>query len=172
MMAGGLTNVDLMERYASLGPDFLTWLAARGPEGTLPPIPSEPELTVGVKGPLLFEAAHGEATKITLAGEEAPTAPEVDAAMKVGKRLRRAKLEFAVVDAIWSFTLDAETFDVKSVKLPVPKIADEGEYLKARVQALQHLTRLLEELFEAFLGVRLDPAAWREEVVSWTTPRE
>ncbi|MDK2973495.1 MAG: hypothetical protein PWP23_3250 [Candidatus Sumerlaeota bacterium] len=172
MMAGGLTNLDLMERYASLGPDFLTWLAARGQEGSLPAIPSEPELSVEVKGPMLFEAAHGEATKVTLAGDEAATAPEVDAALKVGKRLRRAKFEFSVVDATWAFTLDGETFDIKSVKLPVPKIADENEYLKMRVQALQHLTRLIEELFEAFLVTRLEPSAWKEEVVSWTRVHE
>lgn len=163
--------LEALDRYGSLGPDFLTWLAARVRAGDLPALESEPGLSVDLHGPLLFEAPHGEATRVALAGEEAGTAPEVDAALRQGKRLRRAKLSFAVVDAEWHFTLDAETFDLRSVKLPVPKVADANEYLHLRVQALQHLARLVDELFELFLPIRLDPTTWQTEVRGWTGRR-
>lgn len=160
--------LEVMDRYGPLGPDFLTWLAASVRAGNLPSPPSEPGMQVDLRGPLLFEAPFGDATKMTLAGADAGTAPEVSAALRQGKRLRRARLEFTVVDARWEFTLDAETFDLRGAKLPVPKVPDLDEYLRMRVQALQHLARIVEELFELFLAVRLDAARWKEEVGNWT----
>ena len=159
--------LELMERYATMGPDFLTWLAIRVLRGDVPAPPSEPGLKVDMLGPLVLGSAMGEATKITFAGDEAAAAPEVRAALREGKRLYRAKLIFTAQDAIWNFTLDAETFDLRSVKVPVPKVPDLDEYLHLRLQALQHLNHLVLELYEIFLPMRLEPGQWRDEVLSW-----
>jgi len=156
-----------MERYAALGPDFLTWMLVRsGEEGALT-TPSEPGLQVALMGPMVFTSATGEATKVTLAGDEAPASPEVRAALRQGKRVARTKIEFTAVDAKWIFTLEGETFDIKSAKLPVPKMPDQDEYMTMRVQAAQHLVAIVHELFETFLSARLDPAKWAEEITSW-----
>lgn len=162
-----LDNMQILERYAALGPDFATWLLVHARQDDAPAPPSEPGLKIGVLGPLVLEADHAEATKITLSGDEAAAAPEVDAALRTGKRIARARFEFTAQDATWVFTLEAETFDLKSVKVPVPKIPDLDEYISQRVQALQHLARLVDELYEIFLSVRLDPQAWKEEVEGW-----
>lgn len=162
-----LSALELMDRYGTLGPDFLTWLCVHTRRGDLGPVPSEPGLQVMLMGPMLFTSETGEATKMTLAGDEAASAPEVDAALRQGKRLMRTKMDFTVMDAKYVFTLDAETFDLRSIKLPVPKLPDLDEYLTMRVQATQHLARLVSELFEQFLPLRLDVAAWRDEVESW-----
>lgn len=159
--------LEIMERYATMGPDFLTWLAVRVIQDTVPAPASEPGLKFDVLGPLVLGSTLGEATKITLAGDEAVAAPEVRAALREGKRLYRAKLVFTAQDSVWTFSLDAESFDLKSVKLPVPKVPDLDEYLHLRIQALQHLNVLVLELFELFLPIRLDPALWREEVAAW-----
>ncbi|MCB2154991.1 hypothetical protein KQI84_08895 [bacterium] len=159
--------LEVMERYALLGPDFLTWLAVRIINDNVPAPPSEPGLSIDIQGPLVLGSSMGEATKITLAGDEAAAAPEVRAALREGKRLYRAKLSFTAQDATWTFTLDAESFDLKSVKVPVPKLPDLDEYMHQRIQALQHLNVLLLELFEIYLPIRLQPEQWREEVTGW-----
>lgn len=166
-MAAEVSNLEVLERYAALGPDFLTWLAVRSLRGDLPAPESEPGMEVQLLGPITLAASHGEATKVTLAGDEAASAPEVQSALRQGKRLLRAKVQFDIVDMQYVFTLDAETFDLRSVKLPVPKVPDLDEYLRMRIQALQHLDRVVRELFEVFLPVRLEPAAWKAEVTSW-----
>jgi len=156
-----------MERYGAVGPDFLTWLCACWVRGETPAPPSEPGLQISLQGPVTLSGQAGEATKVTLSGDDAAGSPEVRAALRQGKRLVRSKLVFTAQDNTWTFTLDAETFDLKSVKLPVPKLADLDEYLALRVQATQHLARLVEELFDGFLPLRLDAAAWKVEVESW-----
>ncbi|MEQ8821523.1 MAG: hypothetical protein RLY93_14890 [Sumerlaeia bacterium] len=162
-----MSNLEVMERYATLGPDFLTYLCVRSSQGTLDPPASEPGLTLALMGPMVFASDTGEATKVTLAGDEASAAPEVEAALRQGKRLIRGKVEMKAQDAVWNFTLDGETFDMKSMKLPVPKVADADEYMALRVQAIQHLAMLINDLFEAFLPIRLDAELWRAEVEGW-----
>lgn len=164
-----LSNTEVMERYAALGPDFLTWLLVRVLKSEVPPPPSEPALEVDIKGPLQFAAEGGEATKISMSGDEAPSAPEVFSALRQGKRLFRARLLFSAYESTWEFTLDAGSFDLKSAKLPVPSMADEGEYLRLRHESLLRLYHYIDEMFDQFLPQRLDGAAWREEVASWKT---
>ena len=166
-----LTVLEILDRYGSLGPDFLTWLAVHCEEEGFAGTPSEPGLSASVLGPMVFTSDTGEATKMSLAGDEAAAAPEVLAALRAGKRLSRARVQLNAQDAEWLFTLEAESFDLKSVKLPVPKVPDLDEYMSLRIQALQHLDRLIYELFEKFLTVRLDPETWKEEAASWRKRR-
>ncbi len=162
-----LSVLEILDRYGSVGPDFLTWLCVRWMRDDVPAPPSEPGLQVSFLGPVVLGSETGEATKISFSGEDAPSAPEVQAALRQGKRLLRSKLVFTAQDASWQFTLDAETFDLKSIKLPVPKLPDLDEYMAMRVQATQHLARLVEELFELYLPIRLDAVVWKSEVESW-----
>ncbi len=162
-----LSVLEILDRYGSVGPDFLTWMCVRWLGEGVPPPPSEPGLQISFMGPVVLGSQTGEATKITFNGDDAPSAPEVQAALRQGKRMLRSKVVFTAQDASWQFTLDAETFDLKSIKLPVPKMPDLDEYMAMRVQATQHLSRMVEELFEAFLPIRLDPVVWKSEVESW-----
>lgn len=162
-----LAPIEAYQRYASLGPDFLTWLLVRVLDTDVPPPQSEPALKVDIQGPLMFAGEGGEAKKVSLAGEEAAAAPEVSSALRQGKRLMRAKIIFSAMEDTWTFTLDAETFDIKSAKLPVPNISDRDEFLKMRVESLMHLQNLVDELFENFLVVRLDQEAWKAEAQRW-----
>ena len=162
-----LAPLEAFQKYAALGPDFLTWLLVRVLDTDVPPPPSEPGLKIDIKGPLLFVGEGGEATKVTLAGEEAASAPEVSSALRQGKKLHRAKLIFNANEDAWQFTLDAEFFDLKGIKLPVPSLADEGEYLSMRIQSTMRLYQLVDELYEAFLVLRLDPEAWKDEAAKW-----
>ncbi len=163
-MASELAPLEAFERYGSLGPDFLTWLLVRVLDDDVPGIPSEPGLKLDVQGPLQFASEAGEARKITLSGEEAATAPEVISALRQGKRLMRGKFLLTAVEDTWTFSLDGETFDLRSLKLPVPSIPDPESYLEARIEATLRIYTLLDELFEVFLSVRLAPEVWQEEL--------
>ncbi len=165
--AAELAPLEAFERFASLGPDFLTWLLVHILEDDLPRPTIEPALQVDVQGPLLFEAELNEAKKITLSGDEAATAPELMSALRQGKRLTKGKFLFTAVEDTWTFSLDGNAFDLRGIKIPVPVIPDRDEYISMRVQSTLHLFQMIDELFEIFLMLRLDPDQWREELGNW-----
>lgn len=162
-----LSPLEAFQRYASLGPDFFTWLLVRILEDDLPVLASEPGMKVDLQGPLLFVGEGGEASKVSLSGDEAASAPEVLSALRQGKRLIRARLVFNANEDVYTFTLDAETFDLKSIKLPVPTLADREQYFAMRLEATARLALYVEEYFEGFLHLRLNPESWKEEGARW-----
>jgi hypothetical protein len=166
-MSKGPSALEVMERFATVGPDFLTWMCVHSQRDDLPAPASEPGLAVRFLGPMVVAGDGGEATKATLAGDEAPASPELRTALAAGKRIMRSKIEFIAQDATWTFTLDGETFDMRSVKLPVPKVADLDEHMSLRVQALQQAAFLVDQLFDLFLPLRADAQGWAEEVKGW-----
>jgi hypothetical protein len=165
-----LSPLEAFQKYGALGPDFLTWVLIRTLGEGVPAPTSEPALSVNIHGPLVFTGEDGEAKKVTMAGEEAASAPEVNSALRQGKRLTRAKLIFTAQEDTWTFTLDAEFFDLKSIKLPVPAMPDLETYLELRLQSTARLYFLVDELFDLFLKERLDPEGWPAEVKSWKKP--
>jgi hypothetical protein len=165
-MAGELMALEAMEKYSPLGPDFLTWLCIRIIEGEMPTLDNIP-LEFTIKGPITLEGSGGEATKVTLAGEEAPGSPEFCSALSEGKKLVRARLVLVEGADQYEFTLNGETFDFGSVKIPVPKVPDLDQYLSDRVVAFQHLAEIIDRLYEAWLPLRLTPAEWKKETAAW-----
>jgi len=163
-----LSPLEAFQRYSSLGPDFLTWLMVTTLEedDCLNP-PSEPGLKINIEGPLLFVGEGGEASRVSLAGKDSAAAPEVNSALRQGKRLTRARVVLTAQENEWSFTLDAEYFDVKAVKLPVPPIPDLDQFMSMRVDSVMRLYMLIEELFDMFLAIRLDAAQWKEITAGW-----
>lgn len=166
-MSAELSPLEAFQRYGALGPDFLTWLLVRILQDDVPKISSDAALKIDIQGPLLFAGEGGEATKVTMAGDEAAAAPEVLSALRQGKKLMRAKLLFDALEDQYVFTMDAETFDLKGIKLPVPALADLAQYFDMRVEALGRLYLYVDDLFEAFLQIRLSPQGWQEEGERW-----
>jgi hypothetical protein len=166
-MAAELSPLEAFQRYAALGPDFLTWFLVHVLEDDLPALASEPGLKADIQGPLLFASEGGEARKVTLAGDEAASAPEVLAALREGKKLMRARVLLNAMEDQYAFTLDAETFDLRSIKLPVPSLADLNAYFDMRMEALARLFMYVDEYFEGFLQLRLDPEMWKAEAALW-----
>lgn len=167
-MTTELSPLEASQKYAALGPDFLTWLLMRVLDDDCPRPKSEPGLKIDIQGPLLFASEDGEARKVAMAGDEAASAPEVTSALKQGKRLVRARLIFTAQEDTWACTLDAVTFDLRSIKLPVPSVPDLHQYLQMRISSTMRLFGLLDEIYhDLFLPIRLDPGAWKEEASGW-----
>lgn len=162
-----LSVLEAFERYGSLGPDFLTWLfVSTQTEGDNPSI-SQYVQEIEFRGPIVLMGEGGEALKVSLSGDEAPNAPEVRSALAEGKRIVRSKLLLTVGADQFQCTLNAESFDLSGLKLPIPKTPDWELFLSDRIQAMQHLYGILDALFEAFLAIRLSPDLWKKEAELW-----
>lgn len=165
-MASEIGALEAMERYAPLGPDFLTWIAFSVLENRPPELDGVP-LDIAIKGPIVLVSAAGEATKVTLAGEESHGAPEFRSAIAEGKKLVKARLTLTEGADQFEFTFNGETFDFGSVKLPVPKVPDLDQYVADRVTAFQKLADTFDRLYEQFLALRLSPENWKREAATW-----
>lgn len=161
-----LSALEAFERFGALGPDFLTWMLVRHLENVPIDLDGAP-LDLAIGGPLMLEGPSGEATKISLSGEEAASAPEVRSALREGKKLVRARLTITIGADQYVFTLDAGTFDLRAVKLPVPKVPDLDQHMEDRLASMQFLQAMVDRLYEGFLPIRLSPKAWAEEAQMW-----
>ncbi len=160
---------EVMDRLGDVGCAFMTWLY-RGvvqrceAEDSARPwcCQSEPGLSVDFPAGIAL-AKDDDKTRVALSGEESAFSPEVESALACGRVIRKAALVFGAEDAVWEFTLEGDSFAVSGCKLPVPKIPGLEDALVMRVQALQGLWRVLEDVFEGFLGERAETMAVKED---------
>ena len=120
-----------------LGRELLTWLwflcEVEGgtfdlPIGTI-------ELTVEDDLVLVGHDDEDSATRVK--GGLPPLRPEAASALAAGMTARQARLLLARGEREWSFKLDAETLDLRAVKLPASETEDPLEALAERLAALQ-----------------------------------
>lgn len=158
------TALEAMDNHARVGPEFLTWLHQRQETGRCTPdIPTAIGLQIEIHDPVRFEAEVGDARSVVLAGEDALYSPEANEALRLGKLLTGAKLQFEDMDWRYNFTLDAWTFDLRGLRLPVPKMPDVREQRLQEVQSIEMLHTIMLELFDVFFRERRGWLAWRQE---------
>jgi hypothetical protein len=182
---------DELDDFAWLGREFLTWLLWRVDAG-------EPEFraqggafSVGFGGRVRLSSNAGFATDLVLKGQSPAHGAEARAAVGSGHTLREAELRVARGDREWRFTLQADTLDVKSVKLPTaldkPPPAEPGDlgakpgrFKKKRADVdeaaetdarraerlalLEELDDLVRAAYAEFVRERTRPT-WRKSVV-------
>jgi hypothetical protein len=162
----------------SPGQDFLTWLwfAAEARGGMLDDPAGQP-FGFMIEGPLLFEMA-GAGAHETVLRRGSPTASiEARAALRAGKKLRRARLTVARGQASWQTTFDADLFGFRSLKLPEspePHL-DPVSRFQERILALGAFRELFFRLFDRFLEDRCDSRRWETcvgEIRAWIASRE
>lgn len=157
--------LELIEQKSFLGTEFLTWLWARSEMEQAPieldggdPVEAEFGKT------MTFEAHYGEATVQSLKGEAPGAAAEARAAVREGKTVKRAKIKLVQGEMEWTFTLRGDTFDFGSIAIPAPKGLPFEEGVGLRMDAVERLFALVDQLFEAFLALRLDDEKWGAEL--------
>ncbi|MCH2204452.1 MAG: recombination-associated protein RdgC [Lentisphaerales bacterium] len=157
-----------------LGRDFLTWIwykvESDTPKFTVPDVG---EFTVGIDGPLILCSENMGAHESVLRKGLPTLSPEAHQAIRAGKKLRSARLSFVRGDEIWTFTLDADFFMFKSVKLPdgeamdrIARFEERIEFLNVLQQAFYHLYH---EFIKSFSGK--DRSTLIEDVHDWATNR-
>lgn len=157
-----------------LGDDFLTWLWFNWERsGGAFHLPGESQpLGYMLEGPLLFvHDAEGAHEAVLRKGMPLQSA-EAGTALWFGKKLRRARFTLAQGDSVWQTTLDAASFSFGSMKVPEDKdLFDPVGRFHSRLLAIERFLEAFMTLFDRFLDLRSDAAAWSKEIAAihdWT----
>ncbi|MDP6490257.1 MAG: recombination-associated protein RdgC [Kiritimatiellia bacterium] len=157
----------------TVGQDFLTWLWYASETNTISTALPD-GCGVIIEGPLTFVFEGGGAHETTLRKGAPMVATEAKAALMAGKKLRRAVLTMAQGDAVWTTTIDADTFIFRGLKLPKGEAMDPIGKFEERMLALRVLREVFLGLFEHFLTLRQEPAQWEKtlaDVYQWVEKR-
>lgn len=152
---------------ADPGGDFLTWLwfASEERKGEV----DHPELgrfAYILEGPLLLGRDEGDGALEAVVRKGSPLASgEARAALMAGKKLLRAKLTIARGEDVWSGTLDARSFTLRSLRLPdITEALDPVSHFQERMIRLAAFRDMLFALYDRFLDDRAEPMAWANAV--------
>lgn len=148
-MTIGTTN------HSWLGREFLTWIWFRVEvEGGSFDLASG-SLDLIIEDNLVMVGHDDEASVSSIKGGCPTLRPEAASALAGGMMIRRAKMHAARDERTWTFNFDAETLDLKSIKVPASEAEDPLEQLSERLGAAEELRDAVEELFSQFLELRL-----------------
>src|SRR5688572_6065568 len=149
-----------LDDRAFLGREYLTWLLWRVDRGE----GAFPDFTVSFGPKVRLKGLAGDATDAVLKGGAAAHSAAALAAVGAGRTLHDADLRIVRGDREWRFGLDAETLDLRAVKLPTLLKEEEDDRLLERVALIDELDEMVKEAFGEFLRDRLRPV-WHRSVV-------
>ena len=159
------------DRFSFLGREFLTWLwfesernngaVAAGESG---------EVRIEFAQKLSLETGGNVREGSTVSAEAPAQAEEARTALRVGKKVARARLVLGVGDREFQLGLDAETLAVSNAKLPTQLGVRDAEGQDERLQLLDELEAVVDNLYLSFVQLRRDEQAWapvREAMRAW-----
>ena len=151
-----------------LGREFLTWLLYYADEqngdGHFEDEEGNP-FQIKPGGRVLLKALGEGSGEISAKGAAPAQMADVRYAIAGGLSVREAELLIIVADRTWQATLNAESFDLKRVKVPDLLGETDRECAVERLELLEQLDALLQLAYSAFLRVRLQPS-WDEVEVA------
>lgn len=144
-----------MRNYRWLGREFLTWIWFKTEtDGGTFDLPSSP-IDIVIEDNLVMVSHDDESQSSSIKGGCPTLRPEAASALAGLMAARRAKITAARDEKTWTFTLDAETLDIKSAKLPKTEADDAYEQMAERLGFAEELSDAIAELFAHFVEVRL-----------------
>jgi recombination associated protein RdgC len=144
--------------FAFLGEEFLTWLWYRlENEGGEFDLGEGRIVGVALDDFIVFAPRDDDETEQTLRKGVPTRSAEARAGLRSGHRLKKAKLTLAMSELVWSFTLDASTMGLRSIRLPDDDEAAESPEERSRERAANFLLLhdLVGALYRQFLALRL-----------------
>jgi hypothetical protein len=145
------------------GREFLMWLwYSSEKRGGLANVPEVGEIAYMVEGPLTFVMEGKGAHEITLRKGEPMLSAEARTALLSGKKLKKAKLQFVRGEEVWAFTLDADEFIFRSLKLPQTEAFDRVGKFQERMVLLETFRLSFFHLFSEFVKERNTSRDWKE----------
>ena len=158
----------------TVGREFLTWLwHCSERRGGLFLSPQHGEIAYMIEGPLDF-VMEGRGAHETIMKKGQPLlAAETKAALESGKTLKSAKVTFCRGEEVWSFTLDADTFTFKGMKLPQTESFDQVGKFQERMIYLETFRAVFFELFSTYIEERT--SNWElvsNEIKHWVADRQ
>ncbi len=164
--------VDVMMEKGFLGQDFLTWLWYKSEErGGTVYLPEAGDIQLVFEKHMLLEYGEGEShEKVICQGLQAEL-KEARTGLAMGKKIEQARILLTRDNYEWRLTLKGSLLELKSVRLPKTMTsteesddpaAMEGRILD-RISMFELVHRTIDELFRAFLQVRLGPD-WQTDI--------
>lgn len=156
----------------TLGQSFLTWLwfFLHQRKGILPKTQLG-EFSMMLDGPLLLVAEETGALESAVRKGTPTLSAEAKAALKVGKKLRQAKLVMARSQAeTWSVTVEADNLVFRGLKLPEGEALDPGSIFEERMTNIYVFQTVITELFKFFVSELRDAeklAALQKDAKEW-----
>ena len=145
------------------GREFLMWLwYSCEKRGGVEQVPDAGEIAFMVEGPLTFVMEGRGAHEIMLKRGEPMLSAEARAALLSGKKLKKAKVQFARGEEAWSFTFDADGFVFRNLKLPQTEAYDRAGKFQERMVLLDTFRRIVFHLYCCFARERNPPEAWKD----------
>jgi len=152
---------DNRERFAFLGREFLTWLWFES-ETHNGIVQCDGIGQIGIEfGQKLVLETGGNIREGSSVQAEAPAlAEEARVALRVGKKVSRARLTLAIGDKSFQVGIDAETFTLSGAKLPTLMAGEDAQRMEERLHLLDELENILDSLYVAFVRLRMDAQSW------------
>ncbi|MCC6782640.1 MAG: hypothetical protein IT457_07330 [Planctomycetes bacterium] len=144
--------------FAFLGEEFLTWLWFRlETEGGDFDLGDGHVVGISLDDFLAFAPRDDDETEHTMRKGVPSRSSSARAALRAGRRLRRAKLVLAQGELQWNFVLDAACMGLRSVRLPDDDEEAEGpaDRSRDRIANFLLLHELVSRLYREFLRLRL-----------------
>jgi len=159
----------------SAGREFLMWLwYCSEKRGGLSQVPDVGEIAYMVEGPLTFVMEGKGAHEITLRKGTPMLSAEARTALISGKKLKKAKVQFARGEEVWAFTFDADEFVFRSLKLPQTETFDRVGKFQERMVMLETFRQSFFHLYQEFVKERDSSKEWKETkeaMRSWVADR-
>ena len=157
-----------------LGRDFLTWIWYKC-ESDTPKfiVPDLGEFSVGIDGPLTL-VSESIGSHETVLRKGLPTlSPEAHSGIQAGKKLKSARVSITRGDDIWSFTVDADNFIFKSMKLPDGEAMDAIARFEERIEFIYMVQEAFFSLYSDFIKLFAgkDRKIHEKDIQDWTTNR-
>jgi len=153
-----------------LGQEFLTWLWFRSSTGGIFNDTSGNPFSVSMEQRIVVQGGEGDHVETASVSGLDSELREARMGLTTGKKVTRALLRLERGPEEWQVSLKASDFSLGSLK--TPKIeksdrddADPDALLLEKLYLVESCLELIDALYAAFLQVRLDAAAWKEEVV-------
>ena len=159
------------------GREFLTWLwfKAESQNGRVA-LGDGRSLDVLIEGPLTF-AHEGDGAHVSVLKKGMPErSAEAKTCLKSGKKLKAATVTLALDEATqWRFQLDADTFAVRSLKVPQSEgPLDSVSRFQERMIYLEQFRDIFTDLYGGFAELRSNSRRWKnelEKIRAWVPSR-
>lgn len=163
--------MDNKERFSFMGREFLTWLwfESERNNGRIEAINAGP-IGVEFAQRLSLESGGNVREGSTVSAEAPAQAQEARTALRVGKKVSRARLVLDVADKQFEVGLDAETLTLTNGKLPTQLGIRDEAGLDERLALLDQLEAVVDDLYLTFVRLRMVEATWapvREAMRAW-----
>jgi hypothetical protein len=166
-----MSGAAARDKYAFLGREFLTWLwfeAERGHGAVKTPTFGDVKVEFGQR--LVLESGGNVREGSTVQADAPALAEESRVALRTGKKVSKAKIVLEAGERTFSVGLDAETLTLAPVKLPAVLATGDAPRLDDRLQLLDELEAIVDELYVRFVQVRADAKSWgpvRDAMRDW-----